>query len=454
MSEIFSISGKNIHQAARASVISALYEVAAMKNVPLNPALCDELAGRVLDRMDFPSIHQVSSHEEDGLIAMVQEIDTHLDATAMVRLRHLIAAVERKDSLDDPAVEAATQAIVAKFVATLPKRGCPRWPDLVDMVGDYYTTVPRGPVTKEEPDGTVITAYWLGPDPHRDPKEGPAVHWARGEKHGCEYWVKGELHRDHRDGPAIIYTRYKNFDLSGEEYFENGKRHRPAELGPAVTHWDRNGEPVMKLFYENGEHHRDPKQGPAWFEIRNATTMKAAPDNATILKYAVRGQLHRNEEDGPAYIMRDEATGVALIERYWRNGVIHRDHGPAEIERKPDGTVFREAWVRNGEWHRAPGEGPASVVRQGNGIDFFEWHVMGKPHRDPREGPALIRHDRIKGTVQEEFWVEGGYRAAADGPASVTRDRDGNVIEELFWNGERLCPQYPETLSAEAGLHG
>jgi len=454
MSEVFSISGKNIHEAARASVISALSEVAGMKNVPLDRALREYLAGCVLDRMDFPSIHRVSCHEQDGLIAMVKEVNKHLDATAMVRLRHLISAVEGKESLDDPAVEAAAQAIVAKFVATLPKQGCPRWPDLVDMVSDYYATVPRGPITKEEPDGTTITAYWLGPDPHRDPREGPAVHWARGEKHGCEYWVKGELHRDHRDGPAMIYTHYKNFDLSGVEYFENGKRHRPSELGPAVTHWDREGRAVMELYFENGAHHRDPNEGPAWWQIHDARTNRNAGRPFIELRYCVRGQPHRDEKDGPAWIKRDNETGVLVTEEYWRNGVLHRENGPAIVHHSPDGVVRYEAHWR-GDQYRDASEGPATIVYDAEGrVEVQEWFGADGKHREAAEGPARISHDHAMGWVREDFYVSGKYRPASLGPASVTRDQAGNAVREEFWDGERMHLQPPEPIVAEASAHG
>jgi hypothetical protein len=153
-------------------------------------------------------------------------------------------------------------------------------------------------------------------------------------------------------------------------------------------------------------------------------------------------------------MVQDNNTGVILSEQYWRHGFVHRGHGPAEIERNADGSLFREAWMRDGELHRPADEGPAVIIRQGNGITFEEWWVKGKRHRDPKDGPAFIRHDLVKGTVHCEFWVEGNYRAAADGPAPVTHNRNGKAVEELHWDGERMSPHAPEKIRAEATVHG
>jgi hypothetical protein len=133
---------------------------------------------------------------------------------------------------------------------------------------------------------------------------------------------------------------------------------------------------------------------------------------------------------------------------------MHRERGPAYIEYKPDGTVFRETWMREGDWHRAPGEGPASTVRQANGITVEHWCVHGQAHRDPNEGAARIFRDKVKGTVREEFLVEGEYRRGCDGPARVYRDAAGNVVEDLYWDGERMHRHPAGDMKVEVSAHG
>jgi len=421
---------------ARASVAEAMGTMAVFKNVPLTDEERAKSAEGVLAGMDLAQMHQLSALDRDGLAARSKAVNAWLDMIAMSRLATVVASIEGKDDPTDPAVLAVAGEIVSKLEASLTNKNCTRWPSLVELVQGHYAGKARGPTVAVGEDGTIYTRWWLGMlDFHRDPKEGPANIEEKGDRRSEEYWVKGQLHRPHEDGPAMIYTHYnEEFDLSGEEYFESGKWHRPSELGPAVMHWDRTGEAVMEGYFENGQLHRDPKLGPAWWGIRDVRTDRNAAGSCSVIRYCVRGQHHRDEEDGPAYIVRDEASGVVLIERYWRDGVMHRDRGPAETERKADGTLFRELWVCDGQWHRAPGEGPAVIIR-----------------------------DTDKGTVREEFWVEGNYWPAPDCSASVRRGADGGVMAEdgVRMHARPAAPDFaskageggqPETM--KAGTHG
>jgi hypothetical protein len=68
---------------------------------------------------------------------------------------------------------------------------------------------------------------------------------------------------------------------------------------------------------------------------------------AWIEQWAKDGLPHR--EDGPAFIQRDPVTGVIVQETWVRNNEPDRDDGPADILRKPDGRVYYSAWWRKGE---------------------------------------------------------------------------------------------------------
>jgi len=251
----------------------------------------------------------------------------------------------------------------------------------------------------------------------------------------------------------MIYTHYKKFDLSGEEYFEHGKWHRPSKLGPAVTHWDRNGEPVMVIYYEDGLHHRDPKQGPAFWHIHDGRTDPEARRPFTEIRYCVRGVFHRDEKDGPALIKRDNETGVLTTEEYWRDGYFHREKGPAIIHRSPEGAVFYEAYWR-GERYRHASEGPGTIVYDDRGrVQAKEWFGEDGRHRDAVKGPGRISY-LSQGWVREDFYVGGEYRPASLGPASVTRDQAGNVLSEEFWDGKRMHRHPPAQMKTEARAHG
>jgi hypothetical protein len=358
---------------------------------------------------------------------------------------------------------------------------CTRW--WLGMC-DFHRDPSAGPANIEEKGALRLEEYWVRGQRHRPEEDGPAVvrrdrgtgviveeqYWRNGKRHRAggparirrdemgqvllEAWYRdGALHRDHREGPAYMDEDFDGLGIHCEEYHENGKWHRPSEIGPAIVNRDRADRVVREFYMEHGKLHRDPKQGPAWFEIRDATTMSGTPDNTTIIQYAVDGETHRDEEDGPAYVMRDNTTGVVLIERYWRNGIIHRCKGPAEIERNADGNLFLESWTSNGEPHRPAHEGPARAIRQGNGLSFDEWWVMGKRHRDPKEGAAVIQRDEATGEVREDFYVNGEYRPAHLGPASVVRGRDGVILSEEFWDSERMQMMPPGRM-AEDSVHG
>lgn len=87
-------------------------------------------------------------------------------------------------------------------------------------------------------------------------------------------------------------------------------------------------------------------------------------------------------------------TNVKLVifedgcQAYYKNGVFHREEGPALIYKG------NEWWYLNGLCHRE--DGPAIILDNGTQI----WKRNDKTHREG--GPAIIKPD---GT--EEFWVNG-----------------------------------------------
>jgi len=77
------------------------------------------------------------------------------------------------------------------------------------------------------------------------------------------------------------------------------------------------------------------------------------------------------------------------VEEFYRNGILHRDDGPARI--LPNGI---EEWYKDGRRHRI--DGPAwtrkKPLRE-------EWYLNGLLHR--LNGPAVITPDRV-------FWYING----------------------------------------------
>jgi hypothetical protein len=145
----------------------------------------------------------------------------------------------------------------------------------------------------------------------------------------------------------------------------------------------------------------------------------------TEIMYGVGGELHRDEEQGPAVIIADNASGLVLEEQYWRHGKLHREKGRCRVYRDAEGRAAWETWEQDDQ-----------------------------PHRDPAEGPASIWHDRERGEVMENYWVNGEAPPASVSPAYVVRDLAGKVIFQQFQDGERVWNEYPEPAAGEVRPHG
>lgn len=89
--------------------------------------------------------------------------------------------------------------------------------------------------------------------------------------------------------------------------------------------------------------------------------------------------------------------------------IPHNLHGPAVIDRYPDGSCKAVEWWVKGKHHRV--DGPAIVKRLPGGRLTKMWKVNGRLHRT--DGPAIERAD---GMVA--WWVDGSLHRV-DGPATI-----------------------------------
>lgn len=114
---------------------------------------------------------------------------------------------------------------------------------------------------------------------------------------------------------------------------------------------------------------------------------------------------------------RTEFDDGTVIESYFVDNKLHREDGPASIERRPNGTVI-EQWFRDGKLHRD--NGPASNVRYAGGSAVEEWYRDDRLHRE--DGPAVITH-RADGTVTEEWFHNGSPVRPRPPPTARRRPR-------------------------------
>lgn len=114
-------------------------------------------------------------------------------------------------------------------------------------------------------------------------------------------------------------------------------------------------------------------------------------------------------DDEPSYYARNSAV-------WTRNGQIHREIGPAVIDKKT------ELYVQRDRLHNV--NGPAYVSPT-----MLEWYQMNLRHRD-EDQPAVIR--QIDAQNERYEWYRLGSRHRERGPA-IVHIRDGVVVKERHY---------------------
>jgi len=94
--------------------------------------------------------------------------------------------------------------------------------------------------------------------------------------------------------------------------------------------------------------------------------------------YCKNGLLHR--EDGPAYI--NYFINEEVEKEYYKNGRRHRENGPAIIKHYEDGKIYYESYYINGKLHRE--DGPARIWYGYDGITIWskEYYLNGEQVTD------------------------------------------------------------------------
>lgn len=153
------------------------------------------------------------------------------------------------------------------------------------------------------------------------------------------HFVNGRLHRD--GAPAVVVIDGATGNKREEAWWQDGEIHRSGDL-PAFTKWNpKTGLALEQFCFVDGRHHSDTT--PAVIERHR--------DSGLVIKemWYRYGKLHR-DGDLPASIVRDEVTGIAIEESYALNDLGHRDVGPAEIKRDPDGgNILEVEYWRHGQ---------------------------------------------------------------------------------------------------------
>lgn len=173
----------------------------------------------------------------------------------------------------------------------------------------------------------------------------------------------------------------------------------------------REGVEYVEI-YNKGLLDRDENEGPAVIYQELCST--ASRGSNGIQKYYKNGKLHRIR--GPASMYPKLRSTVTLSPRgtylydtgeimeWYTNGLLHRDDGPAYID-----DIF-EKYYKNGKLHRI--DGPAVINKK---TGECEWHYEGRLHRNEDHGPAVDHKDRKEYRNNGELHRLKGPAVIADG---------------------------------------
>ncbi len=258
---------------------------------------------------------------------------------------------------------------------------------------------------------------------HRE--DGPAVEYADGRK---EWWVNGVRHRE--DGPAIERANgTKEWYIKGNKYSEENYNKKMNKL-KLQTELETGSEKQMT------EHVK-----AEWFRNEHNLSDGSYINSFDNVGYIKNGMLHR--EDGPAEEFANGCVkyylhGICLNGKDHHSDVLRRskEHKQVEWETKErelsDGSYIDKTGlichIKNGRIHRDCGPAVYSIV---SGLK--EWYINGKLHRIA--GPAIIEADGI-----EKHYINGIY-CELDGVDNKVDEfiNSGRIVSErAFDNTHKL----------------
>lgn len=161
----------------------------------------------------------------------------------------------------------------------------------------------------------------------------------------------------------------------------------------------------------------------SYFELINKCT-------STYVKYSqtngnlVNNILHNISCPSDIIVVKD-----TVIKKWYYNGKIHRDGGPAVIHFS-NGNKFKELWYHYGNVHRD--DGPAEIFyRNYKGTDYMTelfWFHENILHRE--DGPAVIYYSIIDGVnvINAKYWLKYGEEYKKNGVSGIYYDLSGDKI--------------------------
>lgn len=179
--------------------------------------------------------------------------------------------------------------------------------------------------------------------------------------------------------------------LFSEEYVSKVTKKITRPDGPAVIIYNKSGEVVSEQWYLNGYRH--------------------------------------SYNDQPAIITRDENDVSKIVVLQWfRNGVLHRDSGPASIQYLNE-DLEEIRYMQDNELSSIDDDTPAKIIRNFVTKKHIreEWYKFGVRHREFNE-PARIIYSEVTGEeVIREWWIRG-ERLIHHGFINISKSDDNKDI--------------------------
>ncbi|WP_147303714.1 hypothetical protein [Parvularcula marina] len=140
------------------------------------------------------------------------------------------------------------------------------------------------------------------------------------------------------------------------------------------------------------------------------------------------GVIHR--EGGPAVIVRKKEDGAVHLEAWYQNGKLHRVDDPAILryDEWDSSFVWMEGYFQNGLLHRADAAARIEWDRETRFPLVQSWYQHGKADR--KNAPQYIRGLYV---VEYEMWCRDGKCHREDGPAIIERNGKTGAVENQEW---------------------
>lgn len=236
----------------------------------------------------------------------------------------------------------------------------------------------------------------------------------------------GKLHSVNGE-PAIVRYDREYFDYGEEsedegywvsnvelkEWYSEGKLHR--ENGPARIEYkiiqfrsdEKRSSKVLEEWYQHGKLYREG-------------------DYPTRILYDEVWDWDDAEDNDYCY---------KNVEEYYQDQKLHRENGPAFIMYNEDGIIIEKKWYIHGELRRILEHSFDENCDSRCDSWYDTWYKNGEIHRD--DGPALIEKVEILSyKTNLEAWYQNGKLHREDGPAQISSDEDDELLQKWYADGE------------------